>query len=1609
MGHSVEAPPPEIALSEDSHDFGPVPIEQIARWSLYIANDGVRALEISEISVLGQIFSCDFTEPVVIGADDPPYRVIVSFIPAFVREYGFTMTIRSNDPDNGEISVLLSGEGIKEGDPMIALVEDEHFFGNVVIDESASWRMVILNEGDADLLVTAVESNSEAFTTDFEGEALLRPDDHFNVLVTFTPDDDAYFNGFIIITSNDPVVEVDSVALVGRGGAADERHFRYQETIVDGSHTLHVMEATLEGDALVEGDEVGVFTESGLCAGGGFINEDGEAGLTAWVDDESTYIIVIVEEDTICYPVINGFVEGELFAFKVWDVDAEVEAPAVAEFLEESPEVFTPNGISHLNLAAEFGLPEPNIELSATEHDFGQADWDDDQRKEWGLSIANHGFGLLVVEEIASDQWEFGIDFEGPVELTFMQELEVTVTFRPTAAEEFAGRLAIGSNDPLDPMLYVDLYGVGVDVVEEPDIELSADEYYFGVLPVEDAAGEYVLSIVTLGTTLTIEGIEHLGDEQFAVELPELPLDIAPDEMLELAITFNPDEEVQYDGSLVITSNDPIEPEVTFLMRGYGAVSEDLFHHLATDNDHLIQVESALIFRGEEDLEGGPLVPLDEVAVFTPEGLCGGHVVVEGDVDIGLAAYAADPTNPFKDGFNGGEPFEFRFWDWRTECELICEAEYVGGPETFTVNAVTTVILTAVNPIIPAQIHSDPASYAFGPLFLDESASTIFTISNIGGIDLTVEGVEVDLEVFEHNFGNPLVLAPDESFELEVTFTPDRVAVFVGHITVFNDDPDETEFVIIANGMGSDRVGHYQVKTTASSHTILIEGFDLAGAGPAIGDEVAAFTSYIGFCAGATTVEDPEEDIGLTAWGDVGETGDIVEGFAGNEPIIIHFWDASKEQEYVLDQEEFGIKVVEFLEGNFNWRSLGFTRVTLRIEDWWGPKQITPVEVDEDAVVEFTIAVVNPPVEVMLLNWADEEEWNAELLGEATFDANTGEFSWHTSYFAAGVHHLTFETYDDPDDPQFSDYTVALITVNNVNRAPEVAKPLENDEFTVDEDADWTEVALLDTLFEDSDGDTLDFLYSAAANISQRIEVVEDNHIYSVRPDTNWFGDVDCQLTADDGQGEDRDARQVRRVRSIHERTMQVRVVRRVDGRIDSPLPGRDIATEYDFTLHVLSVNDPPVIVDPNDLEMPDEIDVAVDEFAELRIVFRSRDDEDEPGDLVWDVADQDDLPGDPGDQWGFEEVDPPGTAVFTWTPNDTCWRGDEPYTPIFRVTDTDEETDEIQVNILVGNVNRAPELVDGQQPPNQVILEDAEDVLILDLDGFVFDPDGEPLAFDIRIRPEELGLFDVNAEHELRATPQADFAVVPPGLLVEIRATDIWDEFVDVRFSVSVHQVNDPPDPFSLIAPEDGLQIAYDPDSMGTIDFAWQEATQNEWEVDAVHYLIYFMAPDISEDSVASYPIDVTEVPDVAFHPIIADSLGIERLEDIWVTWWVVAIDDSMAITPSSERWRFLIPALGVRDQYGTTIPDVFFLAPNFPNPFNARTTVRFGLPQPSAVSITVWDMHGRRVAALANGQYSAGRYEAIWEADRVTSGVYLIRMDAGRYRGLQKAILLR
>ena len=89
--------------------------------------------------------------------------------------------------------------------------------------------------------------------------------------------------------------------------------------------------------------------------------------------------------------------------------------------------------------------------------------------------------------------------------------------------------------------------------------------------------------------------------------------------------------------------------------------------------------------------------------------------------------------------------------------------------------------------------------------------------------------------------------------------------------------------------------------------------------------------------------------------------------------------------------------------------------------------------------------------------------------------------------------------------------------------------------------------------------------------------------------------------------------------------------------------------------------------------------------------------------------------------------------------------------------------------------------------------------------------------------------------------------------------------------------------------------------------------------------------------------------------------------------------------------------------------IPEVFGIQSVYPNPFNPKLTIRYGLTNEAQTTVKILNLRGQIVSILENTLQQAGSYGLQWQADTFPSGIYFIQVISGEKRDLRKVLLVK
>jgi len=215
--------------------------------------------------------------------------------------------------------------------------------------------------------------------------------------------------------------------------------------------------------------------------------------------------------------------------------------------------------------------------------------------------------------------------------------------------------------------------------------------------------------------------------------------------------------------------------------------------------------------------------------------------------------------------------------------------------------------------------------------------------------------------------------------------------------------------------------------------------------------------------------------------------------------------------------------------------------------------------------------------------------------------------------------------------------------------------------------------------------------------------------------------------------------------------------------------------------------------------------------------------------------------------------------------------------------------------------------------------------------------------------------------------------------------------------------------------------------------------------------FALYWCLPDMNGDRVANLCAPIHGYEFLIFSPVIQTPLPVagDQTVQVFATWshsinvWQTdasgqtlinllgsvtmqpAVDAVCELTRALGEGEYIVPVdqnNGMRPMTpvrvggtsgsgngGTTLPDQLSLAPPYPNPFNASTTIVYDLPKAGRVSLRVFDLLGHDIAVLTDGFTEAGSHRVKFDGSGLASGIYFTRLDAGDFSQTKKLMLLK
>jgi len=158
------------------------------------------------------------------------------------------------------------------------------------------------------------------------------------------------------------------------------------------------------------------------------------------------------------------------------------------------------------------------------------------------------------------------------------------------------------------------------------------------------------------------------------------------------------------------------------------------------------------------------------------------------------------------------------------------------------------------------------------------------------------------------------------------------------------------------------------------------------------------------------------------------------------------------------------------------------------------------------------------------------------------------------------------------------------------------------------------------------------------------------------------------------------------------------------------------------------------------------------------------------------------------------------------------------------------------------------------------------------------------------------------------------------------------------------------------------------------------------------------------------SYQVQVSKYNNfirIEIDTLVQDTLiNLKPLEENSTYYWRVKAINSFGESEFTAAVKFTTgdKILSIDDNF---IKTEFHLYQNYPNPFNSSTVIRYSIDENVNVSLTIYDLLGRKIKTLVNEQKTPGTYSIIFDSLDLASGVYFYQLKAGYKISIRKLII--
>tara|TARA_X000001036_G_scaffold62162_1_gene52402 strand:- start:542 stop:2272 length:1731 start_codon:yes stop_codon:yes gene_type:complete len=219
----------------------------------------------------------------------------------------------------------------------------------------------------------------------------------------------------------------------------------------------------------------------------------------------------------------------------------------------------------------------------------------------------------------------------------------------------------------------------------------------------------------------------------------------------------------------------------------------------------------------------------------------------------------------------------------------------------------------------------------------------------------------------------------------------------------------------------------------------------------------------------------------------------------------------------------------------------------------------------------------------------------------------------------------------------------------------------------------------------------------------------------------------------------------------------------------------------------------------------------------------------------------------------------------------------------------------------------------------------------------------------------------------------------------------------------------NVPPNPVALIGPADETVLTIDGDNAGgQTGIFWTNSSDPDGT--PVEYILELIVENTGDT------LDtVLTTSNIFFeHQEFLDYMVDSEVTHLDIVWDVFTFDGFDGVESSNGPWNLTIDGGWALDVDNSTIPEVFALHNNYPNPFNPTTNIGYDIPELSKVTIDIYNIAGNKVKTLVSKEHQPGRYKVQWNATNefgspVATGMYIYKIRANGFVSVKKLLLMK